>query len=270
MSIRFTQPMFRLPYALLLACAVVATRVDAQVSKQQVTQLLTLTPEQAEILSHMSIVYLDDGQGGTLETIQITGVNVRIVNGLGATNGYPANPASTDPMLTTSNGLGNLIIGYNEPATPFSDRTGSHNLVFGRDNDFTSYGGFVGGLSNKLSAPFASVTGGQSNEASGLLAAICGGRQNLASGMDSWVGGGYQNTASGSESSVSGGGANVASGTTASVSGGSTNWATGQVSAISGGYNNTAGGLVSSISGGDSRDAPSYTNWAAGSLFENN
>ena len=39
------------------------------------TQLFTLTPEQAEILGHQSIVYLDDGQGGTVKTLRISGIN---------------------------------------------------------------------------------------------------------------------------------------------------------------------------------------------------
>ena len=52
----------------------------------------TLTPEQAEILSHLSIVYLDDGQGSTTKTIRISDVNVQIVNGLGVTNGFPPDP----------------------------------------------------------------------------------------------------------------------------------------------------------------------------------
>ena len=33
----------------------------------------SLTPEQLEILSHLSIVQLDDGQGGTVKTIRLTG-----------------------------------------------------------------------------------------------------------------------------------------------------------------------------------------------------
>src|SRR5258705_97292 len=68
---------------------------------QQAQRFMTLTPEQSEILNHMSIVYLDDGQGGQAKTIRFSGVNVQIVNGLGATE--------------TVNGVGNLIVGYNEP-----------------------------------------------------------------------------------------------------------------------------------------------------------
>src|SRR5439155_451995 len=47
----------------------------------------------------------------------ITGTNLNIRNGLGATNGNPADPASLDPASTHVNGKGNLIVGYNEFGT---------------------------------------------------------------------------------------------------------------------------------------------------------
>ncbi len=64
-------------------------------------RLFTLTAEQAEILGHQSIVYLDDGQGGTVKTLRISGINVQLVNGLGATNGNPTNPDLTHASGTT-------------------------------------------------------------------------------------------------------------------------------------------------------------------------
>ena len=77
-----------------------------------------LSAEEREILSHLSIVYLDNGFGGTVKTIRVSGVNLQLVNGLEATNGHPADPTAIDPGLTTTNGVGNLIVGYNEVATP--------------------------------------------------------------------------------------------------------------------------------------------------------
>ncbi len=74
-----------------------------------------LTQEQQEILGYFSIVQLPDGQGNTLTTIRVSDVNVQIVNGLGATNGNPNDPANLDPTQIFSNGLGNLIVGYDEP-----------------------------------------------------------------------------------------------------------------------------------------------------------
>src|SRR5262245_38402709 len=67
-----------------------------------------------------------------LPSVVFDGVNVHIRNGLGATNGSPQNPSSTDPGVVRTNGLGNLIVGYNElrGAEGGGDtRTGSHNVV---------------------------------------------------------------------------------------------------------------------------------------------
>ena len=71
-----------------------------------------------------------DGQ----PTLRFTGVNVQVVDGSGNTAG-------------AINGLGNLIVGYNENSS--ATRTGSHNLVVGMNNSYTSYGGFVGGRTTR-------------------------------------------------------------------------------------------------------------------------
>src|SRR2546422_9307087 len=70
--------------------------------------------------------------------VVITGANLRIVNGLGATD--------------TTNGLGNLIVGYNESrqgvfCTPLctDTRTGSHNVSAGRAENLHSFGGLAVG-----------------------------------------------------------------------------------------------------------------------------
>ena len=248
-------------------------------------RIFTLTPEQAEILSHQSIVYLDDGQGGRVKTLRISRIKVQIVNGTGATNGYPADPDSIDPLDTQTNGVGNLIVGYNELGNVWfgDDRTGSHNLVVGHGNSYTSFGGRVGPLNNAVSGPFASVVGGQINTASGPLSSVSGGfnnkatgfsssvsggRNNTASGQRSSVSGGYFNTASGLDSSVSGGGLNRASWVRSSVSGGRGNLASGIDSSVSGGAFGTASGYKSSVSGGSNRTAPGDRNWVAGDLFQ--
>jgi hypothetical protein len=68
--------------------------------------------------------------------VVIAGANLRIINGLGDTE--------------TTNGLGNLIVGYNEPRKFGGPdiRTGSHNVVVGRFHNFSSFGGFVAGDHN--------------------------------------------------------------------------------------------------------------------------
>jgi len=49
------------------------------------------------------------------------------------------------------NGLGNLIIGYNELRGSGDNRIGSHNLILGSKNNFASYGGMVAGTLNDIS-----------------------------------------------------------------------------------------------------------------------
>jgi hypothetical protein len=64
---------------------------------------------------------------GAANEVVITGANLRIINGLGST--------------ATTNGLGNLIVGYNEPRDIVNVETGSHNVVVGQRHNFSSFGG---------------------------------------------------------------------------------------------------------------------------------
>ena len=175
----------------------------------------------------------------------IEGINLHVRDGSGSTDDNKA-----------LNGLGNLIIGYNE-LSPFPQfgRTGSHNLVIGSEHEYTSFGGLVAGRRNSVTGPDSSVSGGF---------------DNVASGSQSSVSGGNINVARGTQSSVSGGQDNDASGEISSVSGGENNDASGEISSVSGGFNNEASGLTSSVSGGSNRTAPDANDWAAGSLFEDN
>jgi hypothetical protein len=182
-----------------------------------------------------------------------SGCNLFLNNGLGATNGLPGNPLSTDPTLTRTNGLGNLIVGYNESAALSGGtdiRTGSHNIIVGQLQNYSSYGGLVAGIWNASSAPYASVSGGYNNEASSFAASVSGGEANLASGDRSSISGGYWNTASGYIASLSGGHDNAAGGNWSSISGGSYGAADGDTTSVSGGQSNTARGFNASVSGG--------------------
>ena len=176
-------------------------------------------------------------------TIQFSGCNVQVVNGEGKT-------AST-------NGEGNLVIGYDEPRTEpnnppgciplpfnsppfpnkcaFAPQTGSHDLIVGTEQSYTSFGGIVAGFENTITGEFATVSGGEDNTASGLRDSVSGGNGNTASGDQAWVGGGGGNTAS-NDAAVSGGEDNTASGAYSSVSGGKENKATGRASSVLGGY----------------------------------
>ncbi len=148
------------------------------------------------------------------DTLTFTAMNLQLVSGSGATEG---------PV----NGTGNLLIGYNElrGGDETDDRSGSHMLVIGRLNNYSSYGGMVVGFFNATSGDHASVSGGTGNTAS-KYASVSGGNGNTASGDYASVSGGLGNIASGERSSVSGGTSNTASGFAASVSGGNTKIAT--------------------------------------------
>ncbi|NQT20708.1 MAG: hypothetical protein HQ592_13455, partial [Planctomycetes bacterium] len=130
-------------------------------------------------------------------TMVISGLNVQIVNGTGTTDG-------------AVNGVGNLIVGYNELRGAENARSGSHNIVVGGEHNFTSYGGLVAGHLNTISGRYASVSGGSNNTASGNRSSVSGGYGNTAGSSWSSVSGGYDNTASGYYSSVSGGNGNTA------------------------------------------------------------
>lgn len=187
------------------------------------------------ILPHMK--YVASGVDGQ-PTVKFEGVNVQIINGAGST--------------ATTNGKGNLVIGYNEAA---GTETGSHNLVLGGEQSFTSYGGILAGFNNSISQPFASITGGKSNIVTGSYASITGGWKNTASGSRASITGGYENTASELVASVSGGELNTASAPGASVSGGVGNKANKGGASVNGGYENTAEALGASVAGGKENKA---------------
>jgi hypothetical protein len=191
-----------------------------------------------------------EGIGGK-PTVQFHGCNVQIVNGEGTTE--------------STNGEGNLVIGYDEAP---GEQSGSHNLVLGARQTFTSFGGIVAGQSNRVTAPFASVTGGEFNTASGEWSSVSGGELNTASGEWSSVSGGASNTASGKWGSISGGDGNTASGQSASVSGGERNLANGVIAWVGGGFENTAEGTAASLSGGDKNTASAAASSVSGG-YEN-
>lgn len=178
------------------------------------------------------------------------GCNVHVRNGMGQT--------------PTTNGYGNLIVGYNK--NEVATRTGSHNFIVGDLHEYKSYGGIVSGAINTLSAPNAVILGGGENEArttSGTIlgaskaitdtaAVIIGGMRNYA-GVGANFGvvvGGIENQINGGEAVAIGGTMNNASGGHALAAGGSENQATGSAATICGGSSNTSSGLDASISGG--------------------
>ena len=65
------------------------------------------------------------------------------------------------PHLGTVNGLGNLVIGYNDVLDGTTvERTGSHNLVIGSFHSYTSYSCLIHGVYNSVNAPNAATISG--------------------------------------------------------------------------------------------------------------
>jgi hypothetical protein len=133
--------------------------------------------------------------------VTLTGVNLHIVNGLGSTD---CTDAQDQPIPDCPNGLGNLIVGYNELRGEGDVRTGSHNVVVGERHSFSRFGGLVVGDRNTISGDFAVVSGGDSNTASGGYAVVSGGGGNTASGFLAAVSGGQNRTAKGNFDWVAG------------------------------------------------------------------
>ena len=220
------------------------------------------------------------------KTVRLTGVNLQVVNGLNRTD--------------TVNGTGNLIVGYDEANTfttkpicsiahsiaglelndeaaclsaggifSVQQKTGSHNLVMGLANGYSSFGGIVSGRFNYINEMFAAAVAGVDNRASGRFSGIFGGQGHLtqesgttvlggigaqARGHLATVVGGAGNVATGENATVTGGERNTASGRTSYAAGGLINTASGQSSSTVGGRNNTVSGLRNSNFGGDSRN----------------
>ncbi len=116
--------------------------------------------------------------------LTFSGINLHIVNGTGNTEGQV-------------NGLGNLIVGYNEPRTGghVAKHTGSHNVIIGSMHSYSSYGGLVAGSTNTITGKYSSVSGGQWNTASGDYSSVSGGHLSSAKGKYSTVNGGLSSSA---------------------------------------------------------------------------
>jgi hypothetical protein len=108
--------------------------------------------------------------------ILFSGVNVHVRNGSGA----------TDNNNAPYQGLGNLVVGYNEFLAGAS-RNGSHNVVGGGMNSFSSVGGMVFGFQNTISGPYANVVGGSVNLAQGPNSTVYGSSLQKAVNLNSYA-----------------------------------------------------------------------------------
>lgn len=187
------------------------------------------------------------------------GVNVHVRSGSGSTLDGIDVADSTYWPLGSPNGLGNLIVGYDEVSTTeTTTRTGSHCLVVGIGNSFTTSGGVVFGTGNTVGAIFASVTGGSGNVANGMGSSIAGGAANTTT-SDAWqisIAGGANNVASGWASSIGGGFHNVTGPNGCQhICGGQHNTAEAWASCVTGGWDNHALGNYSNVTGGQNNIA---------------
>lgn len=137
-----------------------------------------------KLLSYVQ-VELEPINGVAGPHVIIEGANLHVRSGSGVTDERDA-----------PTGLGNLIVGYNEDREVGLDRTGSHNLVIGPDHAYSSHGGLVAGIANKVLGLYATVTGGADNAAEGDFSAVSGGTSNTAEASLSAVGGGTLTSAS--------------------------------------------------------------------------
>jgi hypothetical protein len=226
----------------------------------------------------LQYVHVEEGElnGVTGPHFIFEGTNVHVRSGANST-GEGCNSASAVDCPTRT-GLGNLIVGYNEPRPLRWDpnnecatnpdatdadggfsictrRNGAHHLVVGQFNNFIGHGGAVTGLANEAKGSHTTVVGGRFNSASGTYSSVSGGQMNAATSFSSSVSGGWMNRADGPLGSVTGGYLNVASGESSTVSAGQQNMATGLYSAISGGNFNTAGGEAATVGGGNGNSA---------------
>lgn len=159
-----------------LTAALAAANADISTMKVSVAALDT---KAADIIpglgKYLKVDTTNELNGVIGPHILFSGVNVHVRNGSGV----------TDNNNAPYQGLGNLVVGYNE-FLPGVSRNGSHNLVGGGMNSFSSVGGMVFGFQNAISGQYASVLGGNVNTAMGPRSTVYGGWNNMAANMNSY------------------------------------------------------------------------------------
>lgn len=242
------------------------TSLEATVTSQASTitsleaELTTLnSSEVMQLNDYLSVDIASDPRG---PLILIEGANLQLANGSGVSN--------------TANGLGNLIVGYDEVLSQIgiadhcslgtyaveqdcedngfvwanSHKSGSHNVIVGSEHSYSQTMSIVAGSQNVSANHGASVLGGHFNWALGTGSAVVGGSFNTANGASSVIVGGEVNNATGIRGTILGGFRNTASDIDSTVVGGDINTASGPGSVVLGGRLNNATGDAASISGG--------------------
>ncbi len=207
---------------------VVVSSLDGRVST---LESLAATPVEQELLTDLSAYVTVDTAAST---VRISGANLQVVNGTSNTQ--------------SANGLGNLILGYNEDVYGYETsgmREGSHSLVVGVNHAYTSYGSIVHGDNAYVTGAYAAALGVYGGSAEGARSVLLGGWGGYAAGEGSFVAGGQYNVAYGTGAAAVGGYSNAVYG--------------GYASAVGGSFASVDGDWATSVGGASSRAAGDYS-----------
>ena len=212
--------------------------------------------------------------------VLLSGANLQVVNGEGSTE--------------TVNGLGNVIIGYDEATTDTEVedvKEASHSIIAGKGHRYEGYGGIITGEENYLqgnnsvilattgsssASDFTVILAGYGHEISALAGgAILGGANHHISSLSSGViVSGNNHTLGAPDSSdgdgtanhifIGGGVSGVATADYATVLGGSESTVTGEQGTVVGGESGWAAGQASLVAGGSGSKASGYASLSAG------
>jgi hypothetical protein len=150
------------------------------------TLLTTLQTAQSQIQTMQAqIAALEarptGGSGGSIPDLEkYVSIRTDVMNGVKGPHlifkGVNVHVQSGSGLTVDTTGLGNVIIGYNEmPQNGTAlNRLGSHNLVGGQMNAFSSSGGMVLGSNNGLHGRFSAILGGENNTLSGMYSTVYG------------------------------------------------------------------------------------------------
>jgi hypothetical protein len=203
---------------LILSSMFLACSMHAQTIKELQSEIVQLQKQVATLQANKALalapfVTVDPSPENNVRGVNIVfhDANVHIVNGAGQTD--------------IVNGLGNLIIGYDETdQAAATQRTGSHSLIIGRHQRWEGfsnlicgeyntannlnnlgYGQFVAGFNNQTFSQYSSVLGGSGNGAGAEYSVVVGGGGNGTGAPNSVVLGGQSNLEYGQGSVTLGG-----------------------------------------------------------------
>ncbi len=170
-------------------------------SEAEAAELAALSPAVdllAEQLEETQALLSPIAYDARSRTWVLTGVNLQVRNGTGATEGE-------------GDGTGNIIVGWNE-ASDDDARTGSHNLVVGAGHGWESHSGVISGTDHLVLGPGGAALGGEGNTVTAEGAVAVGGQDNTSAGLLGVTVGGSDNVVEGELAMAAGGSGNDALG----------------------------------------------------------